>query len=168
MKIDNWFLKEEKHGEIRACKDLKSSKSYCVRTDSQSFKRASSHGLAPRIKKQIGKILIYDSDSSYRDVSSDLKSNAKSLPLVLKSIAKLHRLGLTYNGKIYVDKAKKHVHFTKFSDRTKMSPIDWVFELIKDYETLIISNRTEYTLDPELKKIVSRIDKAIKKIATVL
>ena len=39
MKIDNWFLKE-KNGEIRACKDLKSSKLYCVRTDSQSFKRA--------------------------------------------------------------------------------------------------------------------------------
>ena len=56
----------------------------------------------------------------------------------------------------------------KFRERSSLSPIEWLLELIKDYETLIISRRTEYASNPKTKKFVSKIDRTIKNIAKML
>lgn len=143
-----WFLEKYKnHDTFHVCKfqDKNKTKTYCLKVGSPAFTKASTHGLAPKIRKNIGMFVIYDYDEKYTVVTSDIPANASLMPLVLKEISRLHKLGLSYEGRIYVDKKRKIVHFTRFKERDKMSPIEWTFELIKDYETLVVMHKSKYS-----------------------
>jgi hypothetical protein len=164
-----WVLKDYKgHNTFDVCQIQDPNKTYCLKIGSTAFTKAATHDFAPKIRKNIGIFILYDTDKDYTIVTSDIPGNASLMPLVLKKIAKLHRLGLSYEGRIYVDKAKKRVHFTRFRERDKMSPLEWIFELIKDYETLITMHRTEYSNNPKLKRFVRKVDENIKNIAKIL
>jgi hypothetical protein len=167
---DGWYIQTKNDdNSFEVCKeDKKTSKKYCLRPSSPGFEKASKNGLAPKTRKSIGLFIIHDNDKKFKEINSDLSSYSQFLPIVLKEISRLHKLGLVYNGKIYLDKTSKRVHFVKFREREKMSPLEWIFEMIKDYETLIVLHRTEYSMNPNMKKFVSKIDKTIKSIAKVL
>ena len=172
-KIKGWFIKKYKgHGTFNVCKiesqQANSNQTYCLKIGSPSFAKASANGLAPKIRKTIGVFVVYDSDTNYTVVTSDIPANADLMPLVLKEISRLHKLGLSYEGKIYVDKRNKRVHFTRFRSRDDMSPLDWVLEQIKDYYTITIMHQTEYSNDKRLKWFMKRIDKLIYNIAEIL
>jgi hypothetical protein len=168
-----WFIEAYKgHNTFHVCKfKNKKTKTYCLKVGSPAFTKASAHGLAPKIRKSIGIFVLYDyrtDDKNYVTVTSDIPANASLMPLVLKEISRLHKLGLSYEGRIYVDKKRKLVNFTRFKERDQMSPLEWIFELIKDYETLAIMHKTEYSKDPNLKWFMRKIDKSIHNIAKIL
>jgi hypothetical protein len=164
-----WYLSKYKnHDTFEVCQEKDPNKTYCLRIGSEAFTKAALHDLAPKIRKSIGVFIVHDTDDNFTVVTSDIPTNASLMPLVIKSISRLHRLGLSYEGRVYVDKRKKRVHFMRFRNRDDMSPLEWVLEQIKDFETLKVMHTTEYERKPELKWFMKKIDQMTHKIAEIL